>query len=45
MMKSIELQKKEKEESQLTQLTLSMKQKQDTMHTLTAQDTQTTLKT
>lgn len=30
------------EESQLTQLTLNMKQKLDTMHTLTAQDTQTT---
>lgn len=31
-----------KEELQLIQLTLSMKQIRDTMHTLTAQDTQTT---
>ena len=39
------LQKKKQEESQSTQHTLNMKQKIDTMHTLTAQDMLTTLKT
>ena len=43
--KSTVLQKKKQEESQSTQHTLSMKQKKDIMHTLTAQDTQTTLRT
>ncbi len=42
MIKSIVLQKRKQEESQLTQHTLNMKQTTDTMHTLTAQDTQTT---
>ena len=39
------LQKRKQEESQLTQLTLNMKQTTDTMHTLTARDMPTTLKT
>ena len=43
--KSTELQKKKQEESQSTQHMQNMKQTTDTMHTLTAQDTLTTLKT
>ena len=43
--KSMELQKKKQEESQSTQHTLNMKQITDTMHTMTAQDMLTTLKT
>ena len=38
-------QKKEKEVSQSLQLTLSMRQRRDTMHTLTVQDMLTTLRT
>ncbi len=43
--RGIKLQKKEKEESQYQQHTLSMKHQIDTMHTLTAQDMLTTLRT
>ena len=42
---SIKLQKKESVVSQFLQLTLSMRQQNVTMHTLTAQDMLTTLKT
>ena len=42
---SIKLQKKESVVSQFLQHTLSMKQSIDTMHTLTAQDMLTTLRT
>ena len=45
MIKSMVLQKKEQEVLQLILLTLNMKQQKDTMLTLTAQDTQTMLKT
>ena len=45
MIKLTVLQKKKKEELQLIQLTLSMKQIRDTMHTLTAQDMLTMLRT
>ena len=37
----VDHERKKQEESQLTQHTLNMKQIIDTMHTLTAQDTQT----
>jgi elongation factor Tu len=43
--RSIKLQKKEKEVSQSLQLTLSMKLRTDIMHTLTVQDMLITLRT